>query len=228
MIKRFFTAVLLLLLAIQSALCDAPVAKQFLQFMYGAEGLDTAKICLQNDDLWMLPGSKDTNGLLALDAEKFDPRKRNGIVSGVLAGETIYFIELKDGKVDPIFMLDGVKNLQRQKVLLFLYHSLTHNKSALEELTTDPSKVEIVGKKAAPGDMDQYGSVIEMFPVIRASSPSEDAKTKTITYRVPLGENGLSLKLVKVGSTWKIDTSKKVTVPLEFFFREEEGGRRVR
>lgn len=222
---------LLLALIARAAFCDEPVAKQFLQFMYGAKGIDTLKICLPSDDLWMLPGEKDTNALVALDVEKFDAKKRSGIVSGITAGSdfySIYFIELRDGKVDPAFMLEGVKTLQRQQVLAFLYHSLTRNKSALERLTTDASKVEIVGRKAAPGDMDQYGSVLESFPVIRSSTPFEDAKTKTVTYRVPLGENGLSLTLVKIGSTWKIDTSKKVTVPLEFFFREEEGGRRVR
>jgi len=218
---------LLILLIARNAVCEEPVAKQFLQFMFGAEGIDAGKICLPSDDLWMLPGAKNTNGLLELDAQKFDPKKRNGIVSGVIAGEAIYFVDLRDGKVDPAFMIDGIKNLHRQVVLEFLYHSLTRNQSALERLTTDPSKVEIVGKKAAPGDMDQYGEIIAAFPVIRVSTPLEDAKAKTITYKVPLGENGLALTLVKVGSAWKIDTAKKVTVPLEFFFREEEGGRRV-
>ena len=58
-----------------------------------------------------------------------------------------------------------------------------------------------------------------MMPVVRSSKPVEDAKTKTVTYRVPLGEEALALTLVKEGSTWKIDTSKTVRVPLEFFFR---------
>lgn len=226
--KTRVSAFLLLALVVRTAFGEEPIAKQFLQLMYGAEGLDATRICLPTDDLWMLPGAKDANALVALDEEKFDAKKRKGIVSGITGGTAIYFIELRDGKVDPAFMLEGIKTMQRQQVLAFLYHSLTRNKPALERLTTDVSKVEIVGKKAAPGDMDQYGSILESFPVIRSSTPSEDAKTKTITYRVPLGENGLSLTLVKVGSTWKIDTAKKVTVPLEFFFREEEGGRRVK
>ena len=39
------------------------------------------------------------------------------------------------------------------------------------------------------------------------------------TYRVPIGDEALTLTLLKEGSTWKIDTSKSVRVPLEFFFR---------
>jgi hypothetical protein len=68
--------------------------------------------------------------------------------------------------------------------------------------------------------MDQYGSIIELMPVVRSSKPAEDAKSRTVTYRIPIGEAALSLTLVKDGSTWKIDTSKTVRVPLEFFFRE--------
>jgi hypothetical protein len=86
-------------------------------------------------------------------------------------------------------------------------------------VTTDASKVKIEGPKAAPGDMDQYGSILEMLPVVRASKPADDAKSRTVTYRVPIGEEVLTLTLLKDGSTWKIDTSKAVRVPLGFFFR---------
>jgi hypothetical protein len=68
--------------------------------------------------------------------------------------------------------------------------------------------------------MDQYGSIIELMPVVRSSKPADDAKSRTVTYRVPLGEEALALTLIKDGSTWRIDTSKSVRVPLEFFFRE--------
>jgi hypothetical protein len=90
----------------------------------------------------------------------------------------------------------------------------------LGRVTTDASKVKIDGPKAASGDMDQYGSILEMMPVVRASKPADDAKSRTVTYRVPIGEEALTLTLIKDGNTWKIDTSKTVRVPLEFFFRE--------
>ena len=175
----------------------------------------------------MLLGAKKTNVLAWLDEEKFDDKKQNGIVSGVLGGEALYFVELKNGKVDPAFPLDGIRSIHRQVIMAFLYHSLRHDKSMLDRVATDPSKVDIVGKKAVGGDMDQYASILELIPIIRSSKPEDDAKTKSVTYRVPLGENGLSLTLIKHDGMWKIDTSKKVAVPLEFFFREDEGGRRV-
>ena len=45
------------------------------------------------------------------------------------------------------------------------------------------------------------------------------AASKSITYRMPIGEKGFELTLVKKGSTWKIDSSKKISVPLKFFFQ---------
>ena len=212
----------------QVGLCDAPVAKKFLQFLHGADGVNVTNLCLPTADLWMLAGAKNTNLLEALDAEKFDAKKQNGIVSGILGGEALYFFELKDGKVDPAFPLDGIRSVHRQVIMAFLYHSLRHDKSMLDRVATDASKVDIVGKKAAGGDMDQYASILELIPVIRSSKPEDDTKTKSVTYRVPLGETGLSLTLIKKDDMWKINTANGVKVPLEFFFREEEGGRRVR
>ena len=217
----------LLSLTAQLAFCDEPVAKQFLKYTYGAEGVDAAKLFVTANDVWMIPGAKDTNALAAVEAERFDSKKLNGIVSGIL-GTDMYFIELRNGKVDPAFNLEGVRSVHRQVVMAFLYHSLRHDKSMLGRVTTDANTVEIVGKKADPGDMDQYASILESIPMIRSSTTEADAKTKTITYRVPLGETGLSLTLMKQDGLWKIDTTKKVKVPLEFFFREDEGGRRVR
>ena len=207
----------LLLLATPVAQCAEPAAKQFLRYIYGADGIGLTNICHPSDDLWMLRGTKNTNALAALDAEKFES-KRTGVSSGVL-GTDIYFIELRDGLVDPAFSLDGIYVLHRQLVLRFLYSTLPRDQATLRRLVTDASKVQIVGPTAAPGDMDQYGSVIEAMPVVRSSRPADDAKTKTVTYRVPIGDTALALTLVKEGSTWKVDTSKTVRVPLEFFFR---------
>ena len=208
----------LLLLSTPVAQSAEPAAKQFLRYIYGADGISLTNICHPSDDLWMARGAKNTNALAALNAEKIEP-KRTGVLSGVL-GTDIYFIELRDGLVDPAFSLDGIYLMHRQLVLRFIYSTLSRDQAMLGRLATDASKVQIVGPKAAPGDMDQYGSIIEAMPVVRSSKPADDAKTKTVTYRVPMGDAALPLTLVKEGSTWKVDTSKSVRVPLEFFFRE--------
>jgi hypothetical protein len=208
----------ILLVSASAAQCAEPAAKQFLRYIYGADGIELTSICHPSDDVWMLRGAKNTNALVALDALKI-ASKPSGITSG-LVGTDIYFIETRDGKVDPTFNLDGIYVMHRQLVLRFIYSALSQNRGMLGRLVTDASKVKIDGPKAAPGDMDQYGSIIELMPVVRSSKPADDAKSRTVTYRVPLGEEALALTLIKDGSTWKIDTSKSVRVPLEFFFRE--------
>ena len=207
-----------LLVSVSAAQCAEPAAKQFLRYIYGADGIELTSICHPSDDVWMLRGAKNTNALVALDALKI-ASKPSGITSG-LVGTDIYFIETRDGKVDPTFNLDGIYVMHRQLVLRFIYSALSQNRGMLGRLVTDASKVKIDGPKAAPGDMDQYGSIIELMPVVRSSKPADDAKSRTVTYRVPLGEEALALTLIKDGSTWRIDTSKSVRVPLEFFFRE--------
>ena len=69
------------------------------------------------------------------------------------------------------------------------------------------------------GPCRMVGPIIEQLPVVRSSAPQDDVKRRTVTYRVPLGEEALTLTLVKDGSVWKIDTSKSVHMSLEFFYR---------
>lgn len=192
-------------------------AKQFLRNIYGAEGIDISKICHPSQDVWMVRGVKNTNALAIVDGLKFES-KRTGIFSG-LVGTDLYFIELRDGLVDPVFNLDGIYLMHRRLVLRFLYAALSGDQTMLGGLVTDAGKVKIIGPKAASGDMDQYTSIIEIMPVVRSSKPGDDATTKSVTYRVPLGDVALALTLVKEGNSWKIDTSKTVRLPLEFFFR---------
>lgn len=117
---------------------------------------------------------------------------------------------------------DGVYMMHRQVVLRFIYFALSQNHRILGQIVTDASMVKVDGPKDAPlgGDMDVYGPIIEQLPVVRSSKPQDDARSRNVTYRVPLGEEALTLILVKEGSTWKIDTSKSVRVSLEFFYRE--------
>jgi hypothetical protein len=209
----------ILLISVSVAQCTEPVAKQFLRYIYGAEGVELSNICLPSDDAWMLRGVKDTNALAALDSLKI-ASKLTGVTSG-LVGKDMYFIETREGKVDPALNLDGIYMMHRQLVLRFIYSSLSQSQWMLRQVVTDASKVKIDGPKGAPpgGDMDVYGAIIEHLPVVRSSKPQGDAKSRTVTYRVPLGEEALTLTLVKEGSTWKVDTSKTVRVSLEFFYR---------
>jgi hypothetical protein len=209
-----------ILVSASVAQCAEPVGKQFLRYIYGADGVELTNVCHSSDDLWMLRGAKNTNALSTLDSLTI-ASKPTGVTSG-LVGRDLYFVETRDGKVDAAFNLDGVYAMHRQMVLRFVYSALSQNSKMLGEIVTDPSKVKIIGPKDAPpsGDMDVYTSIIEQMPVVRSSKPVDDAKSRTVTYHVPIGEEALSLTLVKNGSTWKIDTSKTIQVPLEFFYRE--------
>ena len=208
-----------LLVSVSAARCAEPVTKQYLRYIYGADGIELTNICLPSDDAWMLRGAKDTNALAALDSLKI-ASKPSGVTSG-LVGRDMYFIETRDGKVDPALNLDGVYVMHRQLVLRFIYSTLSQNQTMLRQVVTDATKVKVDGPKDAPpsGDMDVYGPIIGQLPVVRSSKPQDDAKSRTVTYRVPLGEEALTLTLVKDGSNWKIDTSKSVRISLEFFYR---------
>jgi len=208
-----------LLVSASAAQCAEPAAKQFLRYIYGADDIELTNVCHPSDDSWMLRGAKNTNALTALDSLKVSTRT-NGVTSG-LVGRDMYFIETREGKVDPAVNLEGVYTMHRQLVLQFVYSALSQNQRMLRQIVTDSSKVKIDGPKDAPpgGDMDVYGPIIGQLPVVRSSKPQDDAKSRTVTYRVPLGEEALVLTLVKEGSTWKIDTSKSVRVSLAFFYR---------
>jgi hypothetical protein len=211
----------MLLVSVSEAHSAEPVAKQFLRYIYGADGIELTNVCHPSDDAWMLRGAKNTNALAELDGLKISA-KSIGITSG-LVGRDMYFIETRDGKVDPALNLDGVYTIHRQVVLRFIYSALSQNQRMLRQIVTDANKVRVDGPKDAPpgGDMDVYGPIIEQLPVVRSSRPQDDAKSRTVTYRVPLGEEALVLTILKEGSTWKIDTSKSVRVSLEFFYREK-------
>jgi hypothetical protein len=203
------------------------IASQFLRFLYG-DAVDVTNICHPHEDLWMLPGAKNTNALRAVAAIKFDPANTNGVVSGVIPQRNmndLYFVELRNGKVDPAINLDGVYQLHRQKILMLLYGALIRSRERMADVVTDPMNVEIIGKKAAPGDMDVYSDVLSSMPLVRHSKPADDFKTRTVSYRVPLSDTSIVFTLLKQGSTWKVDTSKPIKLPLEYFFREEEGPR---
>ncbi|MEZ6058551.1 MAG: hypothetical protein R3C01_17760 [Planctomycetaceae bacterium] len=207
----------LMLVSATAAHCAEPAAKQFLRYLYGAEGIELADVCHPSDDAWMLRGTRNEGALAELNRLKFTD-KPSGITSGVIRSD-MFFVETRDGKVDPAFNLSGIYSTHRQLVHFFVYACLSQNRDLIERLTTDATKVKLDGPKAASGELGHYGAIIETLPVIRSSQPVDDAKSKTVTYRIPLGDEGVSLTLVRQGGTWKVDTSTAVQVPLEFFFQ---------
>jgi len=195
----------------------AETAKDFLSFAYGKE-VDINTICLPNDDLWMLGGKSNPEALKAIESAKINA-KNTGVTIDVV-GRDIAMVELRDGKVDASFNLESVYGIHRRLILSFIYASLLQEKETLARLATHPGNVSF-GKapKTSYGDMDQYGEILSILPVIRSSQPASDKQSRSITYRMPLGAEGFSLRLVKNDNTWKVDTSSKLTVPLEFFFK---------
>ncbi len=184
--KNTLRLVVLMLLAAPTAFCAESVTKQFLRYIYGADGIELTNVCHPTDDAWMLRGAKDTNALAEIDEEKFTS-KRNGVTTATV-GTGLCFIELRDGRVDPAFYLDGIYMLHRRLVQAFISSALSRDQKTLSRLATDPKKIQIVGPKAPPGEMGQYESIIELMPVLRVSKPADDAKSRTVTYRVPVGE----------------------------------------
>ena len=191
--------------------------KQFLRFIYDGDANDIAKICITTNDLWMLPGRKD-DAALKMIGEMDDSEFKNGVVSGML-GTSFYFFEIRDDLVDPTFYLESVYTLHRRLARQFLLSSLTQNERTLGRFATHPGKITFSGDKVNMAEVGVYGEAIGSFPVVRTSKPEEDAKSRSVTYRLPLGTGGLELKMIKSNSFWKIDTSDGLTVPLEFFSR---------
>jgi hypothetical protein len=209
-----------LFLALISARAEDPVAKQFLRYMYGADGIDINRIAYPNVDNWMLRDAKNPTKLAAVEQEKIGAKK-NGIYSGLIVAD-LYTVEVRDGRVDPSFTLELIQGGQKSIVRTLVYATLMRNQRFLKRATTDPSKVTIVGEQASSGDMDQYGEIVSILPVIRTSKPESDAKTHTVTYRVPLGDAGLSVTLINRPDGWQVDTSKGLRISTDFFFQRDE------
>jgi hypothetical protein len=195
----------------------AETAKEFFSFAYGKE-VDIKALCHPHHDLWMLKGGRNDEALKAIESAEFKVKSSGVMID--LIGRDIAMVELRDGKVDPSFNLETVYGMHRRLILSFIYAALPQESETIARLVTHPKNVSL-GKapKVSYGDMDQYGEIIALLPVVRSSQPESDKQSHSITYRMPLGSDGLSLRLVKNGNTWKIDTSTKVTVPLEFFFK---------
>ena len=197
---------------------ESRVVRSYLCYLYGKDVPEIRDICIPCEDLWMLRGRENIARQVQVLSS---PAKasRTGLFMEMIDGD-LCIVELKDGKVDPGFNLENVYATQRGLVLQLVYHSLRQDKRSLARLVTHPDNVSFGGAPAASdGDMDVYVGVLEHLPVSRTGSPTEDAKTKSVEYRIPMGDKIFSVRVVRAEGEWKIDTSKPVEVPLGFFFR---------
>lgn len=194
----------------------ADTARQFLSYLYGAE-VDIAAICHPHDDLWMLRGVPNLGGQQAVTEAEIKVAA-TGTFAGLIERD-FCVVELRDGKVDARLNLESTYTQHRQLILQFLYFSLLQDKDELARRVTDVRNVSFGRVKAASqGDMDVYEGVLALLPVRRASDPTKDRESQSVTYLVPLGKNGFLVKLVRPGGPWKIDTSAKTVVPLDLFW----------
>lgn len=194
---------------------DRSAPRQFLRFIYGDDSVNIKTVCHPHPDVWMLAGERNPKLLEAIDAQSFPAT--NFVTMGAV-GSSLYFLEVRDGLVDPSFAIEAVHTLQHKLLLNFLYAALRNDQESLKRLATDATKIEIVGDHSQPGEDAQYASIIGFIPLLRVSSPASDLKTKTVTYRFPLAPNGLNVTLKKESNTWKVDTSRGLRINLGNFF----------
>ncbi len=215
--KNFRSLALVLGLFTALSLHAATTANQVLQYIYGAPDIEIEKLCWPNDDLWMLRGPNDPAGLAELAEEKIAHGKNEVLWTHIQMG--LCMVEIREGKFDATFMLDQIYYRHREIVLQFIYATLTQDRDALDRLTTNAANVKFDKNQPPPGgDLDVYQGIVPLIPVVRVSLPAADKTSKSITYRVPLGPHGFNLRLVKKGGAWKVDTTTRVEVPLEFLF----------
>lgn len=203
------------------AIAAVDPARDFLRFIFGAEDVKLAEVCWPNDDLWMIAGPKNDRGLAEIAALKFPSGKDQVIWENISGGLCI--VELRDGKADPRFILDQVYFRQRQTVLRFVYAAMERDPEALAEVATRPEKITYGRTKAASqSDMGVYAELIAMLPVVRTGRAAEGKVTKSVSYFLPIGPRGFTVRLVKRKSEWLVDTDAGLDVPLEIFFEEEK------
>lgn len=106
-----------------------PIAKQYLRYVYGEDGIELASIAHPSADSWMLRGPKNDDALSRLgDLKLVD--KASGLVSGVI-GTDLYFVETRQGLVDPAINLDGIYRLHRNLALVFVFRALSGHEDGL-------------------------------------------------------------------------------------------------
>jgi len=202
-----------------TAQMKADAVSEYLAYRLGDTPTIDAKTVHRHPDVWMLAGRKTPEALDEMKNNPFGNFSKDGTYLITIAN-MIVFVELRDGKVDPRVNLEALYLKQKYLVVRFFYESLLQDRAELAKIVTDVKNVSFGAAPAAGrGDMDQYSAVLDEMPPYRVSDPDSDEKTRSITYRIPVGSKGFFVKLVLVDHAWKIDTSKKTEVPVGIFFQ---------
>jgi hypothetical protein len=196
---------------------SAPVATDYLRYLYGADDLDLSAIAHPHDDLWMLRGRKNAEALKEIGSASIHHGPNKILWERVQ--QDLCIVVVREGKVDSRFNLDQHYFLHRRTILRFLYAALERDDAALRQLVTDLDKVEFGKLKASAGDMGVYQELLILVPSVRVSSPEKDKLSQSVTYRLPVGPEGMELRLVRREGQWVIDTSQKLKVSLDQFFQ---------
>jgi hypothetical protein len=199
---------------------DGPsdIVRKSILYAYGEKDLNISEIFQPHDDLWMIPHKYDEESVKDVKAMKITVED-DSVFSGTV-GQVIIFTEISKGKVLPQFYLKGIYSQHERLIIEFLYEALLRDKEEFAKYVSDADKVTFDNTpKAASGDMDVYAGVLQTIPVVRSSDPATDAKGKSVTYRIPLGKHGTKITLRRYDGEWKIDSSKGLFVPMEFFWR---------
>ncbi|MBM3855693.1 MAG: hypothetical protein FJ399_21495 [Verrucomicrobia bacterium] len=196
----------------------AEIVRSFLAYQYGGDVPGFDKLCLPNPDLWMLRG-RDQPGKRRAVAQHQISVGPNGVFLDLVA-QDVCVVELKDGRVDPAFNLALVERMHQKLILEFLYHALLPAQNELRRFVTNAANVSLgEARRAGRGDMDAYADLIALIPIVRASDPVADAQSQSVSYRMPLGSEIFTARLVRRDGVWKIDTDRRLEVPLKFFWR---------
>lgn len=185
------------------AVFSATPAQQFLDNLYGAPGVDVDKLCLPNDDLWMLSGPTNEAQIQAVAEAKVNVHSNEVFFAPI--NSDLCVVEMRDGKIDAGFNFESVYTSHRKLILYFIYACLADDKKALARFTTHPQNVKITGRgKVGDGDLDQYQEIISSIPVVRSSLPSADKISKSVTYRFPMLGKAVAVRLTKEAGAWKL------------------------
>ncbi|MCF6313487.1 MAG: hypothetical protein L3J39_13665 [Verrucomicrobiales bacterium] len=202
------------------AAADEPsdIVRKSILYAYGVKDLKVGDIFHPHDDLWMIPHKFDEESVKAVKA--MDITVDGDSVFTRTVGRALIYTEISKGKVAPEFYLKGIYSQHERVILEFLYAALLRDKDEIAKFTSDADKITFDDTpKAAWGDMDVYIGVLQTIPVVRTSDAKADAKEKSVTYRIPLGKKGTEITLRRFDGSWKIDSSKGLFVPMEFFWR---------
>jgi hypothetical protein len=217
--NEFCVAMVLAGLALPLEIVAQTTPQKFLLYCYGADSIDITAITHPNDDIWMLRGARNEEGIEAVKTADLK-LEASGVFSGPI-GRDFCVVQMRTGKVDPGYNLEQVYGMHRRLVLQFVFACLSQEKSALQRLATNPANISF-GKTnpARAGDLDVYADVISMIPVLRASASAADKTSKSVSYRLPIGRQEVVLKLVKKERAWLVDSSAPIKMPMEFFYEE--------